>query len=176
MINFEFEGLHPSFIQPVTDTFQALVDEYPLDLTVKLFQAEGDKSIGCSAQQGVVELNAFWFGEPIEFIQEATRNHPMVQTGQGVDIPWHGTTVEPLHVLTHEFGHQLQFLIADWKTFAEPNWKRACQDVQACSLSGYALSSADEFWADAFSMMHLGMDTPLSAALRSFLNETFPRG
>ena len=171
MIDFRLDGLHPSYERDVRDVISGLAADYPLvgDLRVELYRREGDGSLGCAPERGLIRLNSRWFGRPIEELRAAAETDDLVWAS-GVALEWHGGMVEPGHVLTHEFGHQLQFMTPGWAEFTEPHWRQSCLDPAHCRPpSGYALGSPDEFWADAFAAMRLGYESEVARLLREFL-------
>lgn len=156
MIEFALAGIHPSYERVVVDLLRGLDADYPFGglKRVVLFAREGDHSIADASEPGEIKLNSYWFGKPIEVLQEASNRLNYVYLGNGITIPWHGRVSEPAHVLAHEFGHCLQYVIPGWKDFATVHWSAACRDPVNCRpVSGYSFISPDEFWADTFSSL-----------------------
>jgi len=174
MIEFSLHDLHPSYERPVRDTVRGLVSDYPIvrGLRVETYRSDGDDSMGCSPEAGLIRLNLRWFGRPIDELRDAAHTDDLVRVGgSSPPIPYHGGMEEPHHLLCHEFGHQLQFAMSGWRAFAEPHWLQSCADPVHCRPpSGYALASVDEFWADAFAALHLNYGSQLVDRMREFMD------
>lgn len=176
VIDFDLDGLHPSYERAVLDVIRGLDLDYPMDAVrrVEVYRPAGDdESMGCSSAAGVISLNGRWFSRPINELREAAREDDQVILATGAPpIGYHGGMEEPIHVLTHEFAHCLADVLPGWREFAEPHWRASCADPAACRPpSGYALASADEFFADAFAAMRLGYPSEAGRLLREFLAE-----
>lgn len=167
-IEYSLTGLHPSYGAVVRQIMDGLAVDYPLDsdLRVETYAKAGDKSVGCSSETGVIQLNRYWFSRPLDELQAAMRASDLVSLGSDVVVPWHGMT-EPQHILAHEYGHQLQDCTPWWREFAESHWQQACLYPTRCRPpSGYSLASPDEFWADAFAAMRLNYPSETTRLLR----------
>lgn len=180
MIEFSLDGLHPSYDRILRDTYCSLDMDYPGVLhAVELYSKEGDESMGSACQAGlcggVIKLNRFWFGEPISQLRDAARScAPVRLAGCDIALPWHGDMEEPLHVLTHEFGHCLSDIVTGWREFITPHLIQSRLDPANCRPpSGYGMSTGDEFWSDSFAAMRLGYDTEMSRLMDTFLREHY---
>ena len=169
-IEFDLAGLHLSFVRPVVDALRGLDADYPGNplRRVELYRSAGDESMGNSDRPGVISLNARWFSRPIDELREASRDQDLVHLrGGDLVLPWHGGMEEPNHVLSHEFGHQLQATTPWWRGFAEPHWRASCLDpIHQRPVSGYALNDPEEFWADTFAAMRLGVAREITRLMR----------
>jgi hypothetical protein len=175
MINFDLPDLHPSYERLVRDVLNGLAIDYPIvgDLRVSMFDREGDESLGCAPERGMIKLNKLWFGRPIEILQEAARTDDQVMLRKDAPtIGWHGSMEEPQHLLCHEFGHQLQMVVPGWPAFDEEQHRLSCADpVMHRPPSGYCLSDAVEFGPDVFAAMRLRYPCRATRALWELLHE-----
>lgn len=178
-IEFALGGLHPTFVRPVVDTLLGLDADYPLAALrkVSVFSRSNDHSMASADRPGEIALNLYWFGRPINVLQEAARERNqlyLVYLGaiDRVPLSWHGDMEEPHHVLAHEFGHCLQDVIPSWREFAESHWRQSCRDPVHCRpVSGYALVGPDEWWADTFAALRLNVDCEAVRLMRDMLGE-----
>jgi hypothetical protein len=177
VIEFDLQGLHPSYDRVVRDVIRGLDVDYPLEAVqrVELYrgQQEGDESLGCVRTRGVISLNSRWFSKPIDELRDAARVDDLVPIGGSAPpLQWHGGMEEPLHLLSHEFGHCLADKIPKWRDFAEKHWEHSCCDpIHARPPSGYCLATPDEFWADCFAAMRLNYQYSVVGMMRKFLEE-----
>lgn len=174
-IEFALRGLHPTYTRTVIDTLRGLDVDYPLNALrrVQLSSWDSDVSLASAGEPGEITLNEYWFGRPVEVLQQAARDRPIIYLAGGeCPVPWHGPMEEPHHTLAHEFGHCLSNVVPQWRDFAETHWRAACRDPVACRpVSGYALTGPDEFWADNFAALRLGVDCEVARLMRDLLEE-----
>jgi hypothetical protein len=177
VIDFDLEGLHPSFERPVVDILNRLDVDYPIGalrrVTVRP-EKPGDESMASADKPGEIVLHGRWFGRPIEELQAAARYRNIINLRPTqLPIAWHGDMAEPDHVLSHEFGHCLQDVLPEWQTFAQIHWLASCQDPVHCwPVSGYALVGINEWWADTFAAMRLNILCEATRLMRELLSET----
>ena len=174
MIILDLPDLHPSYGCIIQDTLNGLAIDYPIvgDLRVSMYDREGDESMGCAPERGVIKLNRLWFAQPIAVLQEAAHIDDQVVLAEGIPtIGWHGSMEEPQHLLCHEFGHQLQMAIPGWPAFDNEQWRLACADpVAHRPPSGYSLGDAVEFGPDVFAAMRLRYPCRAGRALWELLH------
>lgn len=174
MIAFDLAGLHPSFERVVVDTLRGLDADYPHDCVRLVRLADLGDSLADADQPGVINLNREWFSAPLTELSKFSKpEDQLVWVSPEIQLLWHGGMVEPQHVLTHEFAHQLAVKLPWAAAWAEERWRAALADpVHRRAPSGYALADPDEFWADAFAAMRLGYPSELAAELRRELEGT----
>ncbi len=173
MIDYQLEGLHPTYAAVVRPTLENLLDAFqacPLH-TVKMFRGRGpDRSLANADEPGTISLNSYWFADrPLEALREEARHgYLFCLPGSGEVIKWHGGMVEPQHLLAHEFGHVLSDVTPGWREWAELAHRAATNDPGGV-ISGYAMAGVDEFWAECFAGMYLGLKHPACVELRGLL-------
>src|SRR6266851_3602901 len=159
MVKFQLDDAHPKYRDKIEGILTGLLARYPsVNLkSVSLFNPlKDDKSLGNSNNPGEIRLNSFWFSKDPSLLENAALEDVMVNIN-GRDIAWHGLLVqEPEHVLTHEFGHLLSDVVSNWDKWVEPRWQASIIDPQLAP-SAYALSDLDEFWAETFALVELGL-------------------
>jgi hypothetical protein len=164
LIEFDLRGLHSTYERVVVDTLRSLEADYPFGVLKQVVTyshlREGiseDESIANADEPGVIRLNLRWFGRPIDELRAEAQVDNLVYLRAGPPILWHGGMEEPHHVLAHEYAHQLEEAVSDWREITEPLWRAACVDpVTNRPVSGYACGGVHEFWADCFAAHRLG--------------------
>lgn len=98
-------------------------------------------------ENNTIGLKSFWFEQEPQVLQAEALSPPF----------FHGPmTAEPVHVLTHEFGHVFcSNFQQGWKARAEVA-RLACTRATPSALDGYALGDPDEFTAELFALCELG--------------------
>jgi hypothetical protein len=167
-LRLDLDDAHPSYRVAITRIVRGLDRDFPGVLQRLLFftPKAGDRSLGY-AGPGAIHLNLFWFAQPIEDLREAARRG----TRWRLDgLRWHAAMDEPDHVVTHEFGHCVR--IAGGKRAADFSHRLHAEALERpdVAATGYALTDAEELFADTFAAMRLVADPgPQAAALREFL-------
>ena len=158
MIDFHLDKADKGYQEKIVVILTALQSRYPQAKLreVCIFDPKpDDKSMG-NTVKGVIRLNAFWFSKKPSFLQEAAVKDIIVPVN-GKRVSWHGALIsEPEHVLTHEFGHVLTDALPNWKEWARPRFKQATMNPETAP-SGYALADMDEFFAENFALVDLGL-------------------
>lgn len=162
MVEFDLAratGDHRARIEAV---ISGLVRKYPaVSLrSVRTYDpVAGDRSMGNADEPGVIRLNARWFARSIGDLEKAAQRTAM-PLGDGRTVAWHGPmTVEPDHVLTHEFGHRLADRVPAWREWQHAGWLASTADPDLAP-SGYALTDEDEWGAEFFALVELGFGNP----------------
>lgn len=173
MVAFELDGAHPGHQAVIEATINRLAARYPMAplREVKLYEPmPGDRSLGNADEPGVIKLNAYWFSQSPEVLQQAALEWPMMPLGNGREIPWHGQMLdEPEHTTCHEFGHILAQALPKVRRVAQTGWRADTKDPTK-AVSGYAIAvGADEWWAENFAAHELGFQS--APAVVELLNE-----
>ena len=169
----DFTDFHQSFRADIGRTVGNLVDRYPSAPFhgVVPFEKPGDRSLGYE-DGGTVHLNLFWFGRPKANLLAAAVEGDR-RGARGI-ARWHGGMPEPVHVLTHEFGHVLAGGVKDDLGFGRllRDGFGAARLRPSLAISGYALADRDEWWAETFAASELAdadVDNPQIGAVSRYL-------
>ena len=158
MIRFDLACAHPSFVPPIRKIVGDLAARYPQAplREVRLYEPKpGDRSMANTTAE-TIALNPYWFSRPISDLRDAATWNTQVRL-RGHVVEWHGgMTDEPRHVLIHEFGHSLSHALSGWRALAGRSRSRALADP-SLAVSGYGLSNDDEWFAEHFALVELGL-------------------
>lgn len=157
MIHYDLTRAHPRFAPMIREIIGALVERYPWAPlhSVRVYEPPlGDRSMG-NTKDGVISLNEHWFGaDPRDLQDAALARHDILL--RRLRVSWHGgMTAEPIHLLSHEFGHALAPAIPGCRAFARDARAAALLDP-SLAISGYGLVDDDEYWAEIFAACELG--------------------
>jgi hypothetical protein len=163
MIKFDLASAHQEHHKLIERIIGNLADRYPwVPLrTVRIYEPRSadDRSMGNADTPGTVALNAYWFAQPPSLLQAEALACRKVMIN-GCEISWHGPMIEePVHVVTHEFGHVVTDAIPDWREWAVGGWRSALTNPEN-AVSGYALSDPAEFFAEEFAAAELSFTDP----------------
>ncbi len=161
MIDFDLGSAHPDYQSLIEQTLTKLAERYPLakpKLVALYGPDKNDLSMATVTKKSSICLSAYWFTKPPEVLRSESK--------KGGD--WHGGMLEPEHVIHHEAGHVVADNVPGWREWATPRWKVATAD-EAWRVTGYALANPDEFWAECFAGVCLGLDHPRCAEMADFL-------
>ena len=169
-IDFDLGDAHPDFRRAIPEILLPLAERYPgARLTsVCLYRPEpGDTSMGATLPSGEIILNSYWFSRSPDELSAAAKRHAVVLVDD-VPMGWHACMPEPKQILIHEFFHAFRNGHPDVMRWADDAWARSTRRLEL-SPSGYALSDAEEFWAEAMATRELGIKFGLSDSLEEFL-------
>lgn len=170
---YELADAHPYYREAIPQVLRALAARYPRAALrrVCLYPARPrDESMGNVNERGVIALNPRWFAADPDVLRRAATGRTAFPLGDGRQVAYHGSMIaEPLHVLTHEFGHVVQYDVDGWERFTSPLLREARADP-SLAPAGYALANATEYWAELFAACELGAATgPHVSAMRQLL-------
>lgn len=172
-MKYEFDTVHPYYQLVIPEIIERLVKKYPrAELhTVKLSENQRcNFSLGNANVKGVISLNPYWFEREPSILKQAAKSDYMMPLGNGEEAGYHGKMIEePLHVITHEFGHILSDNVPGWQVVASKMWTEATKKPELAPAV-YALANPIEYWAELFAASELNLsDSPHVKYMRSFL-------
>lgn len=169
MVHFDLKDAHPEMVPIIKDRFGYLIDKYPFVRLnkVALYAPKSDKDHSMAyTTNKEIYLNGYWFVQPPDVLNEASHKDTIVPIGSRT-IQWHGRMrQEPVHVLVHEFGHVMADSIGQaWEDWANAGWQESTNNP-VHAVSGYALANPDEWSAELFAAVELGV--ALTSQVKSF--------
>jgi hypothetical protein len=160
-VKFSLDGVHPDYRDLVPEIIGEMVDRFPWSglREVRLFEPKGDDcSQGNADTPGVISLSAGWLTKPRMALQEATLERFVVEIN-GAELGWHSWSGEPEHLLCHEYGHIVGTKLRHYESWAHERWLQMTAEP-ADAVSGYALATSDECWAECFTAYVMGVASP----------------
>lgn len=173
MIEYRLRGAHPGYREVVPKILGRLVEQYSgamLDEVSLYPYRAGDRSLANVNQRGRISLNPYWFAVSPTYLATAAKTRVDVPVMRSLTLPFHGAmTEEPVHVLTHEFGHCVWDACKNPEGFTEPLLAQARKDP-TIAPAVYGLTNTIEYFAELFAAVHLGLyDGPHAAPLRTYV-------
>ena len=151
-IRFDLDAAHPAYRPLIEARMTDLSKRHPSALLERVYvgepRREGDVSMGYyDEDEHYVWLNGYWFSKDPDILRRAARSEPL----------FHGRmTEEPAHVLTHEFGHALEWGNRRIRPRMREVWDAATRDPHRAPAA-YGLTNDAEYFAELFATCELGL-------------------
>jgi len=159
VVAYRLGAMHTRFRALLPPMFGALLKRYPQAplKEVGTFAPKGsDRSMGHALiSDGTIKFNLYWFAQDPAVLAAAARTRPDMPLGNDTSLAFHGAMVdEPLHVVTHEFGHCLAVAHKGAEALSRQWWREACLNP-GLAPAAYALVNPIEYWAELFAAFEL---------------------
>lgn len=151
MLKFELDKAAPEFQPIIQRRIIELTHKYPEAKLTRVYvgtpRKPKDISMGYYDEHKFeIWFNDYWMSKP-DMLVSAAKAQPHFH-GEMID--------EPIHVITHEFGHALELGLKDPAARMKKIWLAATKDPKK-SPAQYGLVNETEYWAELFTACELGL-------------------